>query len=87
MLALLLLKRFTSVAVAATLLELEDILASKDEQRTALKAFLIGQHVFAKLMTVFVQSFVKTETHSTTCGSSRQYQTSVLSDLPKLAVI
>lgn len=45
-------------AVAAVSLEMGSILALKEEQTTALKAFL-GKHVFALLPTSFVKSLVQ----------------------------
>lgn len=46
-------------AVAAVLMELEDISTVKQWQRAALEAFLGGQHFLASLPTGFVKSLVK----------------------------
>lgn len=39
--------------------KLEDIVMLEEEQRPALKAFLVGQHCFTSLLTLFGKSFVK----------------------------
>lgn len=51
-------------AVAAVLSELDGVFTFKEEQRTALKAPLVGRDVFALLLTGFGRSLV------TRCGAS-----------------
>lgn len=48
-----LLKRFTSVSVAAVPSELDGVVTIKEEERTALKTFHGGQHVFSLLQAGF----------------------------------